>query len=369
VEARIGWRDASVPVLVLVVGVAELAALGTSGWLAAAGLEAVAAALLVLRRTHALFAVPASAVALMAIPLTGTEMEEAATPIVFYVIGIYSLGRYPSRRSCLVAAAVTLLLVMVNMWQSNDSGDVTDVIFVLALAIPPFVFGRITRKLAEQSAQIARQAEQIRQQAVRSERDRIARELHDEIAHSVSAMVVQTAAAQDMVRTSPDRALALLESVAETGRRTLAETGRLLHLVRDESDEFGLHPAPGLTDLPTLLDEMGSAGLTVDASVSPPTVPLPGGVDVSAYRIVQEALTNALRYGDGAAHLLVEAHPDELHIECWNRIGQPSSTGSGLGLTGIAERVSLLGGTVRHGPTGDNYQMTVRIPLPTAVAG
>jgi signal transduction histidine kinase len=245
---------------------------------------------------------------------------------------------------------------------------VTDVIFVLALAIPPFVFGRITRKLAEQSAQIARQAEQIRLQAVRAERDRIARELHDEIAHSVSAMVVQTAAAQDLVRTSPDRALTLLQSVAETGRRTLAETGRLLHLVRDESDELGLHPAPGLADLPALLDEMRSAGLAVDASVSPPARPLRGGVDVSAYRIVQEALTNALRYGDGAAHLLVEAHPDELRIKCSNRLSHPSSTGSGLGLTGMAERVSLLGGTVRHGPSGDRYQVDVRIPLRTAVA-
>ena len=367
VEARIGWRDASVPLLVLVVGVAELAALGTSGWLAAAGLEAVAAAVLVLRRTHALSVVPASAVALMGIPFTGTAMEEAATPIVFYVLGIYSLGRDPSRRSGLVAGAVTLVLVAVDMWQADDSGDVTDVVFVLALAVPPFVFGRITRKLAEQSAQIARQAEQIRQQAVRAERDRIARELHDEIAHSVSAMVVQTAAAQDLVRTSPDRALTLLESVAETGRRTLAETGRLLHLVRDDSDELGLHPAPGLDDLPTLLDEMRSAGLAVDASVSPPAAPLPGGVDVSAYRIVQEALTNALRYGDGAARLLVAAHPDELHIECSNRIGQGSSTGTGLGLTGIAERVSLLGGTVRHGPDGDDYRVTVHIPLPTAV--
>jgi signal transduction histidine kinase len=304
----------------------------------------------------------------MGIPLTGTEMQEAATPIVFYVLGIYSLGRYASRRGGLVAAVVTLLLVTVDMWQSAGSADVTDVMFVLTLAIPPFVFGRITRKLAEQSTQIAQQAEQIRHQAVRAERDRIARELHDEIAHSVSAMVVQTAAAQDLVKISPDRALALLESVAETGRRTLAETGRLLHLVRGEPDELGLHPAPGLADLPALLAEMRSAGLTIDASVLPPAMPLPGGVDVSAYRIVQEALTNALRYGDGAARLVLDAHPDELRIECTNRIGQPSSTGSGLGLTGVAERVSLLGGTAHYGPSGDNYQMSVRIPLPTAVA-
>ena len=366
-EARIDWRDASIPAVVLVVGVAELAYLGTSGWLAAAGLEVVAAAVLVLRRTHPLVAVPTSAIALLAIPLTGTEMDEAATPIVLFVLGIYSLGRYPSRRSGLVAAAVTLLLVIVDTWQDDAGADVTDVIFVLALALPPFVFGRITRKLAEQSEEIARQSEQIRQQAVRAERDRIARELHDEIAHSLSAMVVQTAAAQDLVRTSPDRALALMQSVAETGRRTLTETGRLLHLVRDESDELGLRPAPGLADLPALLEEMGAAGLVVDASVSP-APRLPGGVDVSAYRIVQEALTNALRYGDGAARLVLDAHPDELRIECSNRIGQSSSTGSGLGLTGMAERVSLLGGTVHHGPTGDRYQVTVRIPLATAVA-
>jgi signal transduction histidine kinase len=267
-----------------------------------------------------------------------------------------------------VAAAVTLLLVLVDMWQAADPGDVTDVVFVLALAVPPFIFGRVTRKLAEQTAQIERQAEQLRQQAVRAERDRIARELHDEIAHSVSAMVVQTAAAQDLVRSSPDRALALLESVAELGRRTPAETGRLLHRVRDESDELGLHPAPGVADLPRLLDEMGAAGLDVDAVVSPPTAPLPGGVDVSPYRIAQEALTNALRYSDGTARLVVESHGDELRIQCSNRIGHPSTTGSGLGLAGMAERVSLLGGTVHHGPTGDTYLVDVRIPLPAAVA-
>jgi signal transduction histidine kinase len=368
VRARIGWRDASIPAFVLVVGVVELAWLGAPGWVAAAALEAVAAVLLVFRRTHPLLAVPPSALALMAIPLTGTHMEEAATPIVFYVLGIYSLGRYPSRRSGLVAAAVTLLLVLVDMWQAAEPGDVTDVVFVLALAVPPFVFGRVSRKLTDQAEQIERQAEQLRQQAVRAERDRIARELHDEIAHSVSAMVVQTAAAQDLVRSSPARALALLESVAELGRRTLAETGRLLHRVRDESDELGLRPAPGLADLPRLIDEMRAAGLDVDAAVSPPTGPLPGGVDVSAYRIVQEALTNARRYGDGAARLVVEAHRDELHIECSNRIGDSSTTGSRLGLAGMAERVSLLGGTVRHGPTGDTYRVDVRIPLPTAVA-
>ena len=129
---------------------------------------------------------------------------------------------------------------------------------------------------------------------MRAERDRIARELHDVIAHSVSAMVVQTAAAQDLVRTDPDRAERVLADVADTGRRALAETGRLLHVIRDDADELGLAPAPGLADLPALVEAFRASGLTVDLDVREPLPALPVGVDVSAYRIVQEALTNAL---------------------------------------------------------------------------
>ena len=132
--------------------------------------------------------------------------------------------------------------------------------FVLSLAIPPYFFGRISRRLAEQSELLARQSEQLRDQAVRDERDRIARELHDVVAHSVSAMVVQTAAAQDLVHTDPAKAAQLLASVAETGRRALAETGRLLHLVRDDADELGLSPAPGLADVPALVESFRTAG-------------------------------------------------------------------------------------------------------------
>jgi signal transduction histidine kinase len=369
VEPRPGRRDVWLPGLALVAGVVELALLATPGWVVAAALEAVAAALLVFRRTHPLLAFPAAAVVLMTIPLTGTHMEEAATPIVFYVLGTYSLARYAPRFAGVVAVAVTVLLVLVDGWQQEGSSDVTDVVFVLAMATPPFVFGRVTRRLAEQSAEIARQAEQIRHQAVRAERDRIARELHDVIAHSVSAMVVQTAAAQDLVRTSPDRALALLGSVAETGRRALAETGQLLHVVRDESDELGLRPAPGLADLPALLSEMRSAGLEVDATVNLPVEPLPGGADVSAYRVVREVLTNALRYGDGSARLVVEAVPDGLTISCSNPVGRPSPVpGSGFGLTGVAERVELLGGTLRHGRSGEQFRVDAHLPLVTAAA-
>jgi signal transduction histidine kinase len=240
---RLRPLDVALPLALLALGAAELATLGTTGWVPSVGLEAVAAAALIFRRFRPAIAVPVSAVALMVIPLTGTRMQDAATPIFFYVLGIYSLGRYLSWRSAVLVLVLTGGLVVADFGFDPADNDWTDVVFILSLAIPPFVFGRVTRRMADQAEQIERQAEQLRDRAVRDERDRIARELHDVIAHSVSAMVVQTAAAQDLVRRSPDRAAALLQSVADVGREALEETGRLLHLIRADVDELGLRPA------------------------------------------------------------------------------------------------------------------------------
>ncbi len=366
-EPRLGWKDALVPAVLLVLGGAELATLRSTGWVPSIGLEALAALALVFRRTRPVVAVPCSALALMAIPLTGTQMQEAATPIFFYVLGIYSLGRYLGTRSGLLTMVLTLALVFADFGFDPSDNDWTDFVFVLSLAVPPYVFGRISRKLAEQGELLARQSEQLRDQAVRDERDRIARELHDVIAHSLSAMVVQTAAAQDLVRLAPDRAAALLESVAETGRRALAETGRLLHLIRDDADELGLRPAPGLADLPELVSTFRTSGLQVEAELALPDAPLPGGIDVSAYRVVQELLTNALKYAAGPVRLLVEVRDGGLLISCDNRVGRRTAVaGSGLGLPGMAERVGLLGGTLLHGPADDRFVVEARIPLAEA---
>src|SRR6185295_11040799 len=139
---------------------------------------------------------------------------------------------------------------------------------------PPYVLGRVTRRLALQKELLEERQELVRREAVRQERDRIAREMHD--------MIAQTAAAQDLVRSDPDRAEAVLADVADTGRRAISETGRLLHVLRDDDDELGLEPAPGLADLPGLVAAFRASGLTIDLEV-PETLPrLPAGVDVSA---------------------------------------------------------------------------------------
>lgn len=351
------------PAALLLLGAVELALLGGEGWVASIALEAVSAAALVWRRRWPLVAAPVASVVLMAIPLTGQRMDDAATPILFYILAIYSLGRYVAGHSGVVALALTVALIFVKLFSGPGGGDATDVVFILSLAVPPYVFGRISRRLAEQSEQLARQSEQLRDQAVREERDRIARELHDVIAHSVSAMVVQTAAAQDLLRSSPDRAAAMLETVAETGRRALADTGRLLHLIRDDADELGLRPAPGLRDVPALVEEFRAGGLLVEAEVDV-AGEVPGGVDVSAYRVVQEALTNARRYAAGPVELRVEAGPDGVRISSENPVDSRPAAGSGLGLQGVAERVRVLGGDVTHGVNGDGrFHLDVRIPV------
>jgi signal transduction histidine kinase len=140
----------------------------------------------------------------------------------------------------------------------------------------------------------------------------------------------------------------------------------LLHLIRDDAGELGLAPAPGLADVPALVEEFRDGGLHVDARLAMPTVPVPGGVDVSAYRVVQEALTNALKYGAGPVQLALEASGQQVRISCSNAVGRTRPQGSGLGLQGMAERVGLLGGTLRHGERGDRFEIDVTLPVGAA---
>ena len=179
-------------------------------------------------------------------------------------------------------------------------------------------------------------------------------------------MVVQTAAAQDLLRSQPERAAELLQTVTDTGRSALAETGRLLHLVRDDAGELGLSPAPSVTDLPALVQSFRDGGLDIDAELELPASRLPSGVDVSAYRVVPEALTNAMKHADGPVLLRLTTTSDLVRITCTNPVGPSSANGggSGLGLRGMAERVGLLGGSMDSSSTpGGDFALEVALPL------
>jgi len=362
---RVTWRKVWLPAALVALGSAELASLGSDGWMAAIALEAVSALLLVFRRRYPLLVGTVSTVPLSLIPLTGTQMNEPAVPLLFYFLAVFSLGRYRrDLRGVVALVAVLVWTFVVTALLDPRQEDLTDVFFVVALAVPPYVFGRIIMRLDEQGRQLEAQQEVIAHQAVVAERSRISRELHDVIAHALSVMVVQTAAAQDVVRSDPAKAADLLTSVADAGRTALAETGRVLHSVRDDTDELGLQPAPGLADLPPLVESFRTGGLDIQSTIRTPDEPLPAAIDVSAYRIVQEALTNALKYGEGTAQIVLETDARQLRFSCSNPVGSASSTGVGLGLLGMAERVSLLGGTLRSGPTPDRrFEVEATIPL------
>lgn len=358
-------RDAILPAAIAVLGTVELVVLRPDGWGYGIALECAACALLVWRRRAPLVVCPLVAVVLLAMPWLGPPLDQPSTPIVIIVVVGYSLARYLRDLRGLAGVAVMALALLLDyLFVDTRHHDLSDVFFTAALIVPPYVLGRLTRRLAVQAEQLARQQELVRREAVRAERDRIARELHDEIAHSVSAMVVQTAAAQDLVRVSPDRAAGLLADVAATGRRALAETGRLLHLIRDETHELGLTPAPGTAQLADLAERFRRDGLRVDLQVTGPTGALPSSADVSAYRIVQEALTNALRYSaDRSASVRLSSTPTAVRIQVVNACGPRRVDGSGLGLVGMAERVSLLGGTLAHGVVDGRFELTAVLPV------
>jgi signal transduction histidine kinase len=359
-------RDAFLPAAIAVLGAFELYSLGSDGWGYGIALESAACALLVWRRVLPLVACTLAAVLNLAIPWVGPQLDEPATPILIGALVAYSLARRLHDLRGLVGMAIMAMLLLVDYSVVDQRAhNFSDVVFVSALLLPPYVLGRLTRRLAVQSEQLVRRQEWVRQEAVRAERDRIARDLHDVIAHSISAMVVQTAAAEDLVRSDPDRAAAALKEVASTGRRALSDTGRLLHVIRDDADELGLMPAPGLDRLPELVESFRGNGLIVDLDLEEPLRPLPVGVDLSAYRIVQEALTNALKYAaDRTASLRLTSTPHHLSISTANVAGPGHIGGSGLGLLGMAERVSLFGGTLSHGVTGDGrFELTATLPI------
>ncbi len=352
-------RDAVLPAALFALATLELALSGLSNWAVGVACQAVACAVLVLRRRLPLVVAPLAAWALTVAELVEPDMSEPAAPIAVLVVACYACARYRDDLWGIAAVVAMLTSAIPRYALLEETSDITDVFFVGALLVPPFVFGRVARKLDEQTRLLAAQQAALQEQAVRAERDRIARELHDVIAHSVSAMVVQTAAARDLVTADPDRAVDMLDGVAGTGRRTLAETARLLHLIRDDADELGLEPVPGLADLDRLVE-----GQDVDLRRSGDLGGLPAAVDVSAYRIAQEALTNARRYGQGPVSLEVVRQNGEVRVRSTNPVMPgAASQGGGLGLLGMAERASVLGGRLTHGIRDGRFELEAVLPV------
>jgi signal transduction histidine kinase len=213
----------------------------------------------------------------------------------------------------------------------------------------------------------ARRTQEEAERAIEEERRRITRELHDVLAHSVSVMTVQASAVRRLLKPEQEREREALMTVEETGRQALSEMRRLLGIMRTENEIAALAPQPGIATLPELLDQVRQSGLPVELKVEGTPVKLPAGVDLSAYRIVQEALTNTLKHA-GPAHAWVAVRwaGEDVEIEVANDGTNQSDGdgGGGHGLVGMRERVALCGGELRCGPRpGGGFRISARLPV------
>ena len=251
--------------------------------------------------------------------------------------------------------------------------SVDQLVFIPVDFAVAWVAGLAVRARAEQ-AEVAEshatQAEQERDAATRvavaEERARIARELHDIVAHAVSVMVLQVGAVRHQLPDAMAEDRDALRSVEQAGRGALAEMRRLLSVMRRDGDGLELAPQPGLDGLDSLIKEIGRAGLPVELHLDGERFPLPPGIDLSAYRIVQEGLTNALKHARAShAEVTVRYAPDEVGIEVHDDgTGATPSDGHGHGLIGIRERVRLYGGEMTAGTTnGGGFTLSTRLPL------
>jgi signal transduction histidine kinase len=216
------------------------------------------------------------------------------------------------------------------------------------------------------AAQAEREREAAARVAVAEERARIARELHDIVAHAVSVMVLQVGAVRHKLPDELAGDREALRSVERAGRTALTEMRRLLGAMRDDQDEVSFVPQPGLDGLASLLEEVTRAGLPVELHVDGEPFPLPRGVDLSAYRIVQEGLTNALKHAHAStANVTVRYALDELQIEVRdNGVGSSTTDGLGHGLVGVRERVKIYGGEMSAGAAnGGGFVLSTRLPL------
>jgi signal transduction histidine kinase len=282
------------------------------------------------------------------------------------------LGLVPDAFQSRVGLAVVLGCAVILLY-NNPLHTVSSLLFLPLLFALAWLGGYALRERgarAEAAEERATEAERERETAARvavaEERARIARELHDVVAHSVSVMVLQVGAVRHRLPTGHEEDKAALQSVEETGRTALTEMRRLLGAMRSADDAAELGPQPGLDNLDALAERVGRAGLPVRLQVEGERLPLPRGIDLSAYRIVQEGLTNALKHsGASQADVTIRYRPDQLQIEVRdNGRGASTSDGLGHGLFGIRERVKLYGGEMSAGSASTGgFVLETRLPL------
>jgi signal transduction histidine kinase len=327
---------------------------------------------LVWRRRAPLPALVVSTAAITLICLREYPVDPLPIAVLFLTYGV---AAYASLRRAQIGLAIVVVALLV-IWASDppDFGA-AGLSLNLALFIATWLAGLAMRSRAAAAAarlaEAEERAEAHRQQAARSvaeERLRIAQDLHDVVAHSMSVIAVQAGMGAHVIDRQPAEAKQALESISRTSRATLHEMRHLLGVLRGDDGQRAHVPAPGLGDLPALVEQVRSAGVPVELQVDGQPSGVPLGVDLSAYRVVQEGLTNVIKHaGAATAAVHVRYAPGEIVVEVSDDGRGAGATardnGGGHGLAGMRERVAVWGGTLHAGPVaGGGYRVLAHLP-------
>jgi signal transduction histidine kinase len=329
------------------------------------------------------FAAPACVFAVLAGMSLANPETVANGPISMLfalLLAFWAVGESNERHQAIAGVAIGLAAVAIigqsggaDLVVEVGSGGIDAVSLCLVgggLSLGAFALQRRAkraRELEERATRLERAREERARAAVAAERVRIARDLHDVIAHSVGVMTVQAGAARVLLDEEPERAREPVLAVEETGRQALAEMRRLLGILRSDESEAALAPQPGLADLGALLEHVRKAGLPVELIIEGEPKPLAPGIALTVYRIVHEALTNVLQHGGPArAQVIVRYTRDALDLEIANdgHSGPDRAGHGGQGLVAMRERVALYGGELEVGSkAAGGFAVRARLPL------
>lgn len=329
----------------------------------------VAGTVLVFRRRHPLPTLGVALAAALGVAIAGV------TPLAIApLIALYTVATLCERRISLVALGLAMLLAVVTTLVVPAGDELLEPVLAAAASVVAWGLGiyvetrrKYRRELERREALVERDREQQEQLAAHEERAAIARELHDIVAHSVTVMLVGVRGARDVLRSQPDVADATLGKVETSGEQSLVELRRILELLREPARTAESGPQPSLARLDDLVAEYRSAGLPVTLERIGDQRPLPGGVELSVYRIVQEALTNVLKHTRAGSVVVTLAFGDggfELEVVDDGTPERRDSVAPGHGLVGMRERVALLGGELETGPQADGgFRVAARVPI------
>ncbi|MFE2108779.1 sensor histidine kinase [Kitasatospora sp. NPDC059463] len=394
--------DSAWAALVLVLGILPEEGSGNYGWRAVAGfvVAVVLPLLMVFRRRFPDLTVTAAT--LVGLGQVALDVNPAISSIA-YLVFAYTGAAFGRPWTSRVALAAGLLAGPLVFWRLHPQkatrlpdGDISyveyslpEALFFAGMMTTPFIlcwaWGRLTRvrraylvELEDRAARLERERDAQAKVAVAAERARIARELHDVVAHNVSVMIVQADGAAYVLDNSPQQAKEALGTIASTGRQALVEMRRLLGVLRTadtKGEEYV--PQPGVEELPELLDQVRTAGLQVDFATSGDPRELPRGVELTVYRIVQEALTNVRKHGGPDVHARVAVDFGERELAVLveddgrgstdEQLAAGGTDGQGHGLIGMRERVGMVSGSLDVGPRpGGGFRIRAVLPLKAA---